>query len=153
MRIAMNQSSLAVIDASVTVYSVINTPLASQAERVMEYFQHHQTRLYAPRLWWYEVTSVVHKYWFDGLLTEKNAQGALTILLSLGVNRIEEDDPLCRAAFDWSTRLTQKPAYDSFYLATAERLGAEFWTADQRLMNRAHQLGISWVHWMGENLH
>jgi predicted nucleic acid-binding protein len=152
-RIAMNQSSLAVIDASVAVYSIINTPMASLAMELMDDFQTKRTRLYAPRLWWYEVTSLVHKYRYDGLLTEKFAQDALAVLLSLGVNRIEEDDALCRVAFDWATQLTQKPAYDSFFFATAERLSAEFWTADQRLVNRAQQLGISWVHWMGENPH
>jgi predicted nucleic acid-binding protein len=148
----MNKSSLAVIDASVAVYSVINTPMASLAENVMNYLQKNKTKLYAPSLWWYEVTSVVHKYLFDGLLAEKFAQDTLTIILSLAVNRIDEDDDLCRAAFDWATRLAQKPVYDSFYLATAELLGADFWTADQRLVNRAHQLGIGWVHWMGETL-
>lgn len=147
----MDSSPLAIIDASVAVYNVINTPLAPQAESVMAYIQSRQTRLYAPGLWWYEVTSVLHKYWFDGLLTEKNAQAALAILLDLGINRIEEDDTLCRAAFDWATRLAQKPAYDSFYLASAERLGAEFWTADQRLVNRTQQLGIPWVRWMGDS--
>jgi predicted nucleic acid-binding protein len=147
----MNESTLAVIDASVAIYSVINTPMASQAEILMDYFQKNQTRLYAPGLWWYEVTSVVHKYMFDGLLTEEIAQDALTIVLSLAINRVDEDDDLCRAAFTWASRLAQKPAYDSFYFAAAEILGADLWTADQRLVNRAHQLGIDWVYWMGKN--
>lgn len=149
----MNKPSIAVIDASLAVYSVINTPMASLAENVMDYLQNNRIKLYAPRLWWYEVTSVVHKYLFDGLLTEKYAKDTLTIILNLAVNRVDEDDGLCRAAFEWATRLTQKPAYDSFYLATAELLGADFWTADQRLTNRAHQLGLDWVHWMGESFH
>jgi predicted nucleic acid-binding protein len=87
---------------------------------------------------------------FDSLLTEKFAQDTMTIIFNLAINCVDEDDALCRAAFDWATRLAQKPAYDSFYLASAELLGADYWTADQRLTNRAHQLGINWVHWMGE---
>lgn len=31
------------------------------------------------------------------------------------------------------------------YLATAEHLGADFWTADRRLARHAKQLGIGWV--------
>lgn len=148
----MDNSSLAIIDASLAIYSVINTPMTLQAENVMGYFQKNRVRLYAPSLWWYEVTSVVHKYLHDGILTEAFAQDTLTILFNLAINRIEEDDILCRSAFDWAARLAQKPAYDSFYIAAAETLGADFWTADQRLVNRAHQLGVDWVHWMGETL-
>ena len=55
-----------------------------------------------------------------------------------------------RIAFDWATRLRQKGAYDGFYLAAAEQLGAELWTADQALVNNALQVGVSWVRWMGE---
>ncbi len=36
-------------------------------------------------------------------------------------------------------------AYDGFYLAVAERKGAELWTADEKLVNRAKQLNISWI--------
>ena len=55
-----------------------------------------------------------------------------------------------RSAFDWATRLRQKSAYDGFYLAAAEQLGIELWTADQALVNNARQVGANWVHWMGE---
>jgi predicted nucleic acid-binding protein len=57
---------------------------------------------------------------------------------------------LRQAALSWATRLHQKAACDGFYLAAAEQLGAELWTADQALANNARQLGASWVHWMGE---
>jgi hypothetical protein len=51
-----------------------------------------------------------------------------------------------------SNRLGQSKAYDAFYLALAERLKAEFWTADQRLANGARQLGANWAHWIGEEI-
>ena len=57
---------------------------------------------------------------------------------------------LCERAFDWATRLNQLPVYDSFFLALAEKLDAEFWTADRRLVNGARQVGVEWVHWVGE---
>jgi predicted nucleic acid-binding protein len=34
-------------------------------------------------------------------------------------------------------------------LALAERLGAYFWTADERLASRAAQVGASWVMGLG----
>jgi hypothetical protein len=35
-------------------------------------------------------------------------------------------------------------------LAASKQLGAELWTADQALVKTAQQIGVSWVHWMGE---
>ncbi len=39
-------------------------------------------------------------------------------------------------------RLNRAAAYDSFYLALAESLGCELWTADQRLHNA---VDLPWV--------
>lgn len=35
-------------------------------------------------------------------------------------------------------------------LALAERLGAELWTADGRLVWEAQQAGVTWVRWVRE---
>lgn len=50
------------------------------------------------------------------------------------------------AALVWSRRLRRGNAYDSAYLALAEALGAELWTADRRLTNAA---GQPWIHYLG----
>ena len=56
----------------------------------------------------------------------------------------------CVEALRWATRLNQRPAYDAFYLAVAQRLDAELWTADRRLCHNARQAGADWVHFMDE---
>jgi len=56
----------------------------------------------------------------------------------------------CQAVLEWAGRLNQSRAYDAFYMALAEELGAEFWTADQRLARAAQQAGVTWTHWIGE---
>lgn len=38
------------------------------------------------------------------------------------------------SALDLAERLSLSATYDAHYLALAEWLGAEFWTADQRLV-------------------
>jgi len=58
------------------------------------------------------------------------------------------DISMSRAALTWAARLGQSKAYDGFYLALAERLGADLWTADERLLNRMRQLGVAWVRWL-----
>jgi predicted nucleic acid-binding protein len=40
--------------------------------------------------------------------------------------------------------------YDGFYLVAAEQLGAELWMTDQALFNNARQVGVNWIHWIGE---
>lgn len=141
-------NSLIVVDANLAVYSVLKTPHSPMATRTIEQLAHAGAQLYAPGLWWYEVTSVIHKSLFTGLISSTTAYTALDIVtVRLGVQPV---DVQARSAFDWATRLRQKAAYDGFYLAAAEKLGAELWTADQALVNNAHQVGAAWVHWMGE---
>jgi predicted nucleic acid-binding protein len=137
-----------VIDANLAIYNVLKTPHSSLAVRVMNQLTHEDAQLFAPGLWWFEVTSVVHNYRSARLISDATAYSALELLTKeWGIQRIEVPE---RSAFDWATRLRQKAAYDGFYLAAAEQLGAEFWTADKALANNAGQLGVSWVHWMGE---
>ena len=53
-----------------------------------------------------------------------------------------------RLAFDWTVRLKRAAAYDSFYLALAETMECELWTAEKRLCNAVDQ---PWVRWAGES--
>ena len=141
-------NSSVVIDANLAVYSVIKTPHSMTAARLMDHLAQRGCEPFAPGLWWYEVTSVIHRYRFAGIIPDEIAYQALDLLtVNLGVQKV---DVSVRIAFDWATRLSQKAAYDGFYLAAAEQLGAEFWTADQALVNNVRQTGISWAHWMGE---
>ena len=93
---------------------------------------------------------MIRKLYSFGKITESEAQKALIILDQMQIRLIPDDLNLRQAALDWATRLRQKAAYDGFYLAAAEQLGAELWTADRTLANNADQIGIKWVHWMGE---
>jgi predicted nucleic acid-binding protein len=58
------------------------------------------------------------------------------------------DVALLRRAYELATQFNRPTAYDSQYLAVAERLNCEFWTADQRLFNAAHEQ-LPWVKWVG----
>lgn len=141
-------SSYVVIDASLAVFSVLNTPQSPLAARAMEHLALSGFQPCAPGLWWYEVTSVIHRYYFGEQISDSTAHAALNLLtVGMGVQLV--DAPV-HAAFDWASRLGQKAAYDGFYLAAAEKLSAQLWTADQALNNNTRQIGITWVHWMGD---
>ena len=47
-----------------------------------------------------------------------------------------------------TTRFNHPAAYDAHYLALAEMMDCEFWTADERLFNAVRD-ELSWVRWLG----
>jgi predicted nucleic acid-binding protein len=146
----MSYSPAIVVDANVAVRAVlpVETKL-SIMERFAGWHQSH-TMIYAPDILLPEIVSVIRRGIFDRWITEAEGQVAVDDVFRLGVEIVSSDANLCQAALAWAARLGQSKAYDGFYLAVAERTEAELWTVDERLYNRAHQLGISWVHHAGE---
>jgi predicted nucleic acid-binding protein len=139
-----------VIDASTGIFEVIDNPLNKQVDLLWKEWAQQGFQVYVPQLWLNEVTSVLHKVLMQKLISEEKALLALDAVLALGVTVKPESSQDCRRAFNWATRLGQFAANDCFYLALAEEMGIEFWTADERLANRAKQLGVNWVRWIGE---
>ena len=146
----MKSSPVIVVDANLAIHTVVATSFSEVVNRIWSRLEELQARVFAPMLWRYEVSSVLHRYQYDGVLTSEEALAALETALALSVEHIEEDAQLCAAAFDWATRLARKAAYDGFYLAVAERLGGELWTADRRLVNAVRQQDVSWVRHVDE---
>ena len=144
------KNSSVVVDSNLAVFTVVDSDFSLLATRVWANLTAAGTSFFAPGLWVYETTSVIRKINAFGKITEDEAQKALVILNQMPIQLIPDSLQLRQSALDWAIRLRQKAAYDGFYLAAAEQLGAELWTADQALVNNARQVGASWVHWMGE---
>jgi predicted nucleic acid-binding protein len=98
----------------------------------------------APTLIHYEVSNALRRYVVHGELLPKEAAEALDAALQLGIT-LQGDAALHRRARALAEHLELATAYDAHYLALAERLGAEFWTADQRLVG-AVSAALPWVH-------
>jgi predicted nucleic acid-binding protein len=143
-------NSRAVIDANIAIYALILSEQTKTAFGLLQRLRGEQVRLYVPRLWIYEVTSGIHKYLHANIIQADVAEAAISAAFNLDLNLVDETPALCQSASRWATRLNQMAVYDSFYLAAAEYLDAPLWTADKRLANAAKQLGIDWVHWMGD---
>jgi predicted nucleic acid-binding protein len=148
--IATIKSSYVVIDAGLGVLQIIADPRSEQAATLWSRWIMDGIDICAPYLWLYETTSVLHKISLQQNISEEIVQQALEALLGLNVAFYEVDPDSCRLAYHWATRLNQHAAYDGYYMALAEQLNSNFWTTDQRLVNRARQIGVSWVHWIGE---
>lgn len=142
-----------VIDASLAVWAVLPSMQDEGVDAIGTFIKWRTEGrgLVAPMLWLAEATSAVRQAIYLKRLSEQKGQEAISRIFALEIETREADESLCKAALTWASHLQQVRAYDAFYLALAERLQTEFWTADKRLANAAQQLGATWVHWIGES--
>lgn len=107
-------------------------------------------KLGAPVLWRYELTSILTKSLYFGQLSETLARQALELRGEIAITLYSPDDKLVRQAYTWTLRLKRAAAYDSFYLALAQRLACELWTVDHKLFK---VVGVPWVRYVGSATH
>jgi predicted nucleic acid-binding protein len=112
----------------------------------MNAWQGKETPLFVPTLWRYEVRSTLAKSVHFLQLTAETANMLLDLALDLDISVVAPEESLCKNALRWTYRLKRASAYDSFYLALAESLNAEFWTADRKLANAVDK---DWIHYAG----
>ena len=138
-------SKYLVIDASFAFGLILPAPYQERCKTLVAQWHSDGYALCAPMLWLYEITSALCKGVHFGQITRDEGQQALTLAQKLSVQLFPPDDAQTTLAFDWTMQLERAAAYDSFYLALAQTLRSELWTADKRLVNSA---GVSWVHLM-----
>jgi predicted nucleic acid-binding protein len=140
-------TSFLTIDASLTFKLTVPNMDQERYERLVTRWRHEGYQLCAPTLWAYEMTSALTKMNHYGQVSRVSCLGVLANAFRLGVELVAPSESLARRAFDWTIRLNRVAAYDSFYLAVAESLGCELWTADRRLRNAVDE---DWVRFAGE---
>jgi predicted nucleic acid-binding protein len=128
-----------VVDASFAIRLVTPHPQRDFFKNLADQWLAEGIILTAPSLWLYEVTSVTTKLVRLGEFTNLQGRNLLKLLENMGIELFEMDEFLVEKAFDWTVQLNRAAAYDSFYLALAEKLNCDFWTADQRLVNAVNQ--------------
>lgn len=69
---------------------------------------------------------------------------------ALGVQLLVSDLEQNLIAFGWTLQLRRGSAYDSFYLALAQSLDCDLWTADKKLFNALKDARLEWLHWIEE---
>jgi predicted nucleic acid-binding protein len=143
---------IVVVDANLAVWHVLPVlaPAGVKAHLMFALWVYEGTRVVAPSLWLAEYTSAVRIAVYTRVISTEKGREAIEMIPGLGIETLDMDAKMCQAAFGWAARLGQSKAYDGFYLALAERLGAEFWTADRKLANGARQAKADWVRWVGE---
>jgi len=137
-----------VVDASFAFKLILPGPEQTSFQELAVQWKRDSYDLCAPTLWLYEITLALCKVVRFGDLQPAEGQRALALARRLGVHLIPPDDAQARLAFEWTVRLNRAAAYDSFYLALAETLQCELWTADRRL---GSAIDLPWVRWAGSS--
>ena len=140
-----------VVDANTTLASVLPLPYSAAADRRADDWRAQQAVIAAPALWTYVLITGLRRALGLGLIEPEQLEVALALVEELDLELIFPTAALNRLALDWADRLHQSKAYDGPYLAVAEQLRAEFWTADERLVRSLTEQGVQWVHWIGED--
>lgn len=139
-----------VIDANLAIGLVRQMPFSEIFRRMIERWLHEGVKITAPGLWDYEVVSGLRKLWQQKAITSEEAFAGLEQIMLLNVRRYPAEQNLLRSALHWAERLGQSKAYDAQYVALAEQLEAELWTADERLVNALKAQGVNQAHWIGD---
>jgi predicted nucleic acid-binding protein len=131
-----------VVDASVVVDWV--APVVDSrgpARRLLHRLVETDSQVIGPRLLLEEVSNAlltgVRRGRWDGAAADRG----FTQLRRLPVRLLDTVADLDRA-WDLSRRYDEHPIYDMVYVALAERLGEQFFTADDTLRSKLSQLGF-----------
>ena len=135
-----------VLDANLVAALLIPLPYSEQASHRLQLWKQRRAELHAPLLLEYEVISVLRKAVVLDWLTGDEADLALHQMQALNILNTPPSTELHQQALSWAEKLNHSKTYDAHYLALADYLHAEFWTADGRLANRAQQIGLNWVY-------
>jgi predicted nucleic acid-binding protein len=136
------------IDANFVVGLVIPVTPESPYRDLWAQWQESGHTIVAPALIYYEVSNALHRLAVARVLLPERAAQLLDDALNLNI-RIYGDAELHRHALNMAATLRLPATYDAHYLALAEQLSAEFWTADRRLF-QAVRATFYWVHLVGE---
>ena len=131
------------VDANLVIRLVAD-PRDEIVRQMWEQWDADNRQIAAPTLLYYEVSNALCRYQRAEMMSASAVRLALNAALALPV-RLYGDRDLHRRALDLAERFSLPAACVAHYLALADLLGGEFWTADRRLA-RAVQDELPWVH-------
>lgn len=137
-----------VVDASLAIKWVLKEPYAEQALALAEEWAAAGTRPSAPCLLLVEATNVLHRRAMLGHISLSQAGQLLAGLLDMGIE-IRESPQIHFRAMELARELQRPAVYDTHYLALADILGCDLWTADERFFNSVKQRQPR-IRWLGE---
>ena len=144
----MGVSGSVVIDASLAIKWLIEEIDSDIAHAALQHWVEQDTARIAPYLLPFEVANVLHR---RVVRQELGLEDSARMIARLRESKLELHQPqgLHVRALQLASRLSQGAAYDAHYLALAESVGCELWTADERFY-RAASPSADYVRWIRE---
>lgn len=105
-------------------------------------------RIVVPRWFACELGNALHQQVLKGTMTELQAMQRLRIPFQW-LTVLDPDPEIAERGIQIASQLRQRASYDAQYVALAERLGCELWTADRRFAGAA-QPAFPFVRWLGQ---
>lgn len=141
-------SGSVVVDASLAIKWLVEEDDSDKAHALLQFWVTQDIDRIAPFLMPFEVVNALHRRVLRG---ELNVDHCIRMMTQLLESQLELHHPpsIHVRALQLASQLGQGAVYDSHYLALAESIGCELWTADQRFYRAASPI-IGNVRWVGE---
>lgn len=139
----MPNSSTVCVDANLA-FRLVDRSVSRAVETLFEKWSQQDYVIVAPYLLRYEMTNAIRQMQRHGRMTESIAADAVAAMNLLPIALLADARHHARA-LTFSIRFSLPATYDAHYLALAEELDCEFWTADRRLAHAVRD-ELGWVH-------
>ena len=141
-------TGLVIVDASLAFKWLVREKHSDEAREISRSWASEGIRAAAPYLMPVEVANALHRRVVRGELTVEDAARLLENLLASGIE-LRDPPTLHVRALKLASALSQGAVYDSHYLALAQTLDCELWTADEKFFRIARQIAGN-IRWVGE---
>lgn len=139
----MSKSTTVCVDASVILRYVLQ-PENESIQKLWKKWMAEEVNLAAPSLLFYEVTNALYQQQRNNILSAETIWETLELSLQLPITSVNEANLHVKAR-EIAMRYNLPATYDAHYLALAEWMEIDLWTADLRLVNSLKPFKVKWV--------
>lgn len=137
------------LDSSVVVKLIIDEEQSDLARALYDSLVREQTPIVAPPLLPIEMTNVLRKRTRrENAISLSDALSLFEVFLALPI-AIRNPPGIHQQALLLADAFNLPATYDAHYLALADFMDCEFWTADRRLWQQVER-GLPFVRWIGD---
>lgn len=139
----MSNSSIICIDASV-ILRVVLLPDNQSIQSLWQSWLSKEIQLVAPTLLFYEVTNALYQQQKNKAISPDTIWKTLELTLELPITLINESN-LHLKAREIAMQYNLPATYDAHYLALADWMKIDFYTADIKLVNSLKAFKLKWI--------
>jgi predicted nucleic acid-binding protein len=139
----MSNSSTICIDASI-ILRVVLLPDNTSIQNLWQSWVSKEIQLVAPTLLFYEVTNALYQQQKNKAISPETILKTLELSLELPITFVNEAN-LHLKAREIAMQYNLSATYDAHYLALADWMKIDFYTADIKLVNSLKPFKLKWV--------